>query len=84
MNFLKQQKQYVIIILIAAFYFVFASVIPLAQDDWEWYVTGFDQWFNRHFEDLNGRYIGNILEIIVVRNLLLRMVVYTVVSMLVL
>ncbi|WP_262587936.1 hypothetical protein [Staphylococcus sp. IVB6181] len=43
MNFLKQQKQYVIIILIAAFYFVFASVIPLAQDDWEWYVTGFDQ-----------------------------------------
>lgn len=84
MNFLKQQKQYVIIILIAAFYFVFASVIPLAQDDWEWYVTGFDQWFNRHFEDLNGRYIGNILEILVVRNLLLRMVVYTVVSMLVL
>lgn len=80
MRIIKHKPYYFVYGLLALFYFIFAAIVPLAQDDWHWYVHGYNQWFNEHFKNLNGRYFGNILEILVVRSLLLRMVVYALVS----
>lgn len=80
MRIIKEHPYCFVYGLLVLFYFVFAAIVPLAQDDWGWYIHGYNQWFNEHFKNLNGRYFGNILEILAVRSLLLRMVVYALVS----
>lgn len=80
MKIVKENPYFLVYGLLVIFYFVFAALVPLAQDDWNWYVHGYEVWFQEHFEKLNGRYFGNILEILVVRSLVLRMIVYACVS----
>ncbi len=44
-----------------------AMLTPLTHDDWDWYSNYGIQMLQERFANLNGRYLGNMLEIIAVR-----------------
>ncbi|MGD6771522.1 hypothetical protein [Staphylococcus simulans] len=49
MRIIKEKPYCFVYGLLVLFYFVFAAIVPLAQDDWGWYIHGYNQWFNEHF-----------------------------------
>lgn len=49
------------------FYCLMAFFLPLTHDDWHWYSQYGIQMWQEKYKNLNGRYLGNILETIAVR-----------------
>ncbi|MGG3272400.1 DUF6056 family protein [Priestia aryabhattai] len=67
-------------ILVVIFFGFIAYSVPLTGDDWTWAThIGIDR-LNSSFENYNGRYVSNILEIIVTRVEWLRILIATIIS----
>src|SRR5699024_10912344 len=54
------------------FFLIMSTIIPLTGDDWTWKSYLGMERLKSFFENYNGRYISNILEIIIVRCTLVR------------
>ena len=78
-KFLKNELRLQYILVVIFFGFIAYSV-PLTGDDWTWAThIGIDR-LNSGFENYNGRYVSNILEIIVTRVEWLRILIATIIS----
>lgn len=68
-NILKNPRFYISIALVIFFLF-FASQVPYSHDDWQW--GSHSKWLLmlNGFENYNGRYLGNLFEILITRNVL--------------
>lgn len=66
-----------LILSISLFYFVIAILTPLVHDDLEWGLTYGTDMLKTFYAELNGRYLGNTLEVIAVRIPLFRYITYT-------
>ncbi|MCU7557525.1 DUF6056 family protein [Macrococcus capreoli] len=64
------------------FYLIMSMCIPLTGDDWTWKSARGIERLQSWFDNYNGRYISNILEIVLVRASLLKVLFMTVVSFL--
>lgn len=64
---IKIKKSYLTVTVLFIFYIFMAIFTPLTHDDWDWYSHYGVQMLQEHFANLNGRYLGNMLEIIAVR-----------------
>jgi len=68
------------LVFIFLFYFIVSICIPLTGDDWTWKsIRGIER-LKSGFENYNGRYISNILEIILVRSSILKVTFMTLIS----
>lgn len=59
-------------VLYTAFWCVFAYILPFAQDDWKWGGEVGLKRLSTFFAGYNGRILGNITEILMTRNMLMR------------
>ncbi|WP_436861767.1 DUF6056 family protein [Staphylococcus caeli] len=84
MRILNINKTYLIIAGLFIFYILMAFFTPLTHDDWDWYSQYGIQMLQERFANLNGRYLGNMLEIVAVRIDLFRWLTYAVMSILIL
>ncbi|MEG1423498.1 MAG: DUF6056 family protein [Romboutsia sp.] len=68
-NIFKNPRLYISIALIIFFLF-FASQVPYSHDDWQW--GSHSKWLLmlNGFENYNGRYLGNLFEILITRSVL--------------
>lgn len=67
MKLLRINKTYLTVTALFIFYIFMAMLTPLTHDDWDWYSHYGIQMLQERFTNLNGRYLGNMLEIIAVR-----------------
>lgn len=65
-------------VFIVLYYFLLANWIPLTHDDWTWAGSYANTMLSENFQNLNGRYLGNIGIIIATRSLIFRVITYTV------
>lgn len=68
-NILKNPRLYISIALVM-FFFFFAKQVPYSHDDWQWASQAKWDLMLNGFENYNGRYLGNLLEILITRNVL--------------
>lgn len=62
-------------LLICLFYFIIAMLTPYTCDDWVWgSEVGIERKKNG-FDNYNGRYLGNILEIVFMRQIFIKSVI---------
>ncbi|MFQ3837600.1 DUF6056 family protein [Staphylococcus pseudoxylosus] len=80
MKLLRINKTYLTVTALFIFYIFMAMLTPLTHDDWDWYSHYGIQMLQERFTNLNGRYLGNMLEIIAVRLDWLRWLSYAVFS----
>lgn len=74
---MKFISRYIIISLVMLFFFILSILIPLTGDDWTWKSTRGIARLNNFFDNYNGRYLSNILEIVSVRSTLFRVFLMT-------
>lgn len=67
-------------LIVALFFLILSSIIPLTGDDWTWKSQMGISRLNTLFHNYNGRYFSNIIEIIFVRFTILRIVAMTLIS----
>ncbi|SCS65261.1 DUF6056 family protein [Staphylococcus caeli] len=84
MRMLTINKTYLIIAGLFIFYILIGIFTPLTHDDWDWYSQYGIQMLQERFANLNGRYLGNMLEIVAVRVDWFRWLTYAVMSTLIL
>lgn len=64
------------LLLIFSFYIIIGRLLIHSGDDWAWGgEIGMNRLENR-FDNYNGRYFGNILEMIITRNMFFRLIIY--------
>ena len=64
------------LLLIFSFYLIIGRLLIHSGDDWAWGGSiGMNRLENR-FDNYNGRYLGNILEMIITRNMFFRLIIY--------
>lgn len=64
----KNLTAFIIISIIAVVYFgVLAYLFPYSGDDWSWGGVRGVEWLKSGFQDLNGRYSGNLLVMLLTR-----------------
>lgn len=79
-NILTYLSKHKFIIIIISYFFILSLLIPLSWDDWAWKSsTGLKRLFTG-FDNYNGRYLSNILEIIFVRSFPFRVIIMTLCS----
>lgn len=76
-------QQFHIVLLIFLFYLVLSILMPLTHDDLEWASSYGMEMLASHYETLNGRYLGNTLEVFATRFNVLRYALYTLFSLLI-
>lgn len=72
-----------VLIGIFVFYLIMSMLTPLIHDDLQWANPYGIEMLNEGFQSLNGRYLGNLLEIIAVRLPLFRYITYSVFALLI-
>lgn len=72
-----------VLIGIFVFYLIMSMLTPLIHDDLQWANPYGIEMLNEGFQSLNGRYLGNLLEIIAVRLPLFRYTTYSVFALLI-
>lgn len=80
MDILNQKKHLLSYFCIFVFYLLLGSIIPLTQDDWTWHSQYGIEMLNERFSTLNGRYFGNISEIMATRSFVMRIISYAFLS----
>lgn len=81
MQVLRNNSIVITLTLITIFYILMVLCLPLTHDDWEWYSKYGLQMLEERFANLNGRYLGNITEIMAVRYNFIRWFTYVMISM---
>ena len=76
-NILKNPRLYISILLLL-FFFFFAAQVPYSHDDWQW--GSHSNWILmlNGFANYNGRYLGNLFEILITRNVLAKNIILAV------
>ena len=73
-NILKNPRFYISILLLL-FFFFFAMQVPYSHDDWQWgSQAGWNLLLNG-FANYNGRYLGNLFEILITRSVLAKNII---------
>ena len=80
MSNFKQHEFYIWVIGLLLFYGYLGLIIPLHGIDWFFGSHQGISTFYHHFDNLNGRYISNLIELVAVRSVILRMIMYSVVA----
>ncbi|MBI5975938.1 DUF6056 family protein [Staphylococcus canis] len=75
-------KHYHLVWYSIVFYIIMAMLMPLVHDDLEWANAYGIEMLTTFYADLNGRYLGNTLEVIAVRVSLFRYITYALFSIL--
>ncbi len=79
---LQRNKKTILYLFTIAFWGIFYYFLPLAGDDWAWGSSlGIDRLKNA-FDGYNGRYLGNLLVIIITRSVIARVVLCTLIMFL--
>ncbi len=73
-NILKNPRFYISVLLVL-FFFFFAVQVPYSHDDWQWGSQIKWDLMLRGFENYNGRYLGNLFEILITRNILAKNII---------
>ncbi|MGO1997235.1 MAG: DUF6056 family protein [Staphylococcus equorum] len=81
MKSLNLDKMYLTLTALFLFYYFMAFFLPLTHDDWDWYSQYGVQMWQEKYANLNGRYLGNILETVAVRLDWFRWISYALISM---
>src|SRR5699024_3322038 len=76
MNILKKKSTYQLV-AVFIFFLCLSSLIPLTGDDWTWKSSRGMERFYKFFDNYNGRYISNLLEIGSTRISLFRILLMT-------
>lgn len=77
--FTKISQNYLLII-VSVYFLILSCLIPLTWDDWAWKSrVGLKRLYSL-FDNYNGRYLSNILEIIFVRSFPIRVLIMTICS----
>lgn len=82
MDFIKRNKRIILYLLTIVLFGIFYYFLPFAGDDWAW---GCDIGINRlqnGFDGYNGRYVGNILIILVTRSVIFKVIFCTLIMFL--
>ncbi|BAK94942.1 hypothetical protein TEH_16150 [Tetragenococcus halophilus NBRC 12172] len=74
------QSNFFTLLTIFIFYLVIAWLLILSGDDWAWGGDIGQARLDNHFDAYNGRYFGNIIEMIITRNLFARLLIYSIVN----
>lgn len=76
-NILKNPRFYISVLLVL-FFFFFAVQVPYSHDDWQW--GSHSSWLLmlNGFANYNGRYLGNLFEILITRSVLAKNIALTV------
>ncbi|AYW48785.1 hypothetical protein C7K38_10575 [Tetragenococcus osmophilus] len=74
------KSNFFILLAIFIFYLVIAWLLILSGDDWAWGGDIGQARLDNHFDAYNGRYFGNIIEMIITRNLFARLLIYSIVN----
>ncbi|MCO4363784.1 DUF6056 family protein [Staphylococcus agnetis] len=77
-------QQFRIVLYIFVFYLVLSILIPLTHDDFQWASSYGMEMLSSHYETLNGRYLGNTLEVFATRINVFRYITYTIFSIIIL
>lgn len=80
MSNFKQHEFYIWVIGLLLFYGYLGLIIPLHGIDWFFGSHQGISTFYHHFDNLNGRYISNLIELVAVRSVILRMIMYSIIS----
>ena len=80
MSNFKQHEFYIWVIGLLLFYGYLGLIIPLHGNDWFFGSHQGLRTFYHHFDNLNGRYISNLIELVAVRSVILRMIMYSIIS----
>ena len=80
MSNFKQHEFYIWVIGLLLFYGYLGLIIPLHGIDWFFGSPQGISAFYQHFDNLNGRYISNLIELVAVRSVILRMIMYSIIS----
>ncbi len=79
---LQKNKNTILYLITVAFWGIFYYFLPFAGDDWAWGCDiGIDRLKNA-FDGYNGRYVGNLLIILITRSLAARVVLCTLIMFL--
>lgn len=71
MNILKNKSKWILILFLVAT-FILIYFFPYSHDDWDWgSITGCLR-FTHFFANFNGRYLGNLLVLLLTRNKLIK------------
>ena len=77
-NIKKNWKTYLLYIFLFAFLFLLTYYFPYSNDDWAWgSKTGLERLQNG-FKDYNGRYLGNLLVILLTRSNIFKALLMTI------
>lgn len=79
---IKINKKIVLYLFTIVFFGIFYYFLPLAGDDWAWGSEIGIERLNNGFDDYNGRYLGNILILIITRSVVARVVFCTIIMFL--
>ena len=76
-NILRNPRFYISVLLVL-FFFFFAVQVPYSHDDWQW--GSHSNWLLmlNGFANYNGRYLGNLFEILITRSVLAKNIALTV------
>jgi len=77
LSHIKKHKNQIFIILLICITLAISYFFPSAHDDWAWGSSIGIERLNSLFENYNGRWMGNILVILLTRNRLLRAITIT-------
>ena len=71
-NLKNNWKTYLFYVFIFVFLFILAYYFPYSNDDWSWGSSAGIEKLQNHFKDYNGRYLGNLLVIVLTRSNILK------------
>lgn len=78
MNSIKKHWKLILYILIGALFLYIAYNVPYCHDEWEWGTAHRWELFKNGFKDYNGRYLGNILALIITKSVWAKTAVMTI------
>ncbi|MDN6836133.1 MAG: hypothetical protein L0L86_08350 [Lactococcus lactis] len=76
----RVKSNFFILLAVFIFYLVVAWLLIPSGDDWAWGGDIGQARLDNHFDAYNGRYFGNIVEMIITRSMLARLLIYSVVN----
>lgn len=76
----RGRKNFWLLLSIFIFYLIIGWLLILSGDDWAWGGDIGQARLENHFDAYNGRYFGNIVEMIITRSMFVRLLIYSVVN----
>lgn len=75
-----KKRNFLFLLSVFIFYLVIAALLILSGDDWAWGGDIGQARLANKFDEYNGRYFGNIIEMIITRSMIARLLIYSAVN----